>query len=411
MWIAPTIIPAPTDNGTREAIFQAIEAMGDGTERYTKPENASVKAEWTGFRSDAQSSTEPQSTGLSSSERYSKLMADPTRTSETTILYFHGGAYYMCGFATHRESVSKMAKACAGRALAVEYRLAPQSAFPSQLIDAFNAYLYLLYPPTGSFHQAVDPKHIILAGDSAGGNLAFALLQLLLQLHRTGDNLRVRYNGNDVNVPLPAGVAGFSAWLDVTRSSPSLFSNAKYDYLPTPNLDDATSTFPHDDIWPTSPPRGDIFCDITLLTHPLVSLLSANDWSKSPPMWFLIGDEALYDENAVMAEKAKSQGVTVQWEHYQAMPHCFNAVMSHLDTSKSAYKNFGTFARSCLSGSVEPHAISIAVKTGQQKNVELALGDEVSLTWEQALKNMADAKARRSAGYEKEGKGQPKLAI
>ncbi len=41
------------------------------------------------------------------------------------------------------------------------------------------AYLYLTHPPAGAKHHAVDPKNIILAGDSAGGGLVWALLQIL----------------------------------------------------------------------------------------------------------------------------------------------------------------------------------------------------------------------------------------
>lgn len=321
----------------------------------------------------------------------------------------------MCGFATHRISVSRLAKACNGRALAVGYRLAPQTAFPGQLIDAFNSYLYLLYPPEGSFHEPVKASEIVFAGDSAGGNLSFALLQFLLQLHRANkvptSDPKVMYNGREVAVPLPAGVAALSAWLDIARSSPSLSKNAAFDYLPPPQGGDAKVPFPKDSIWPTTPPRGDTFCDLSLISHPIVSQLTAADWTNSPPLWMMAGDELLYDENAVVAHRARQQGVTVQWEHYEAMPHCFNMLMPHLSTSTTCYANWGQFARECVEGTVKAKNVFIKAKTGEVEQVELELGKEVPFSWEEAVKNVQEAKSRRLRGYEKEGKALPKPSL
>ncbi|KAM0709087.1 hypothetical protein Q7P35_003123 [Cladosporium inversicolor] len=102
-------------------------------------------------------------------KKHKLMMGEKTRTSSTTVLYFHGGQYYMGAWRIHRQTASKLAKACGGRALLVEYRLAPQTAFPGQLVDALNAYLYLIYPPEGSFHHAVPAGDIVIARDGAGG--------------------------------------------------------------------------------------------------------------------------------------------------------------------------------------------------------------------------------------------------
>ncbi|PNS15894.1 hypothetical protein CAC42_8000 [Sphaceloma murrayae] len=415
LWTAPASIPSPKDDGTREAIFKAIADLGDGNETYTRPENAELPVEWTGFRSEAKTANDTMPEGLTPKERYERLMADPNRTSDTTILYFHGGAYYLCGFTTHRVPISRLAKACNGRALAVQYRLAPQAAFPSQLIDALNSYLYLLYPPPGSLHDPVPASSIVFAGDSAGGNLSLALLQLLLQLHRSNPvptkPPTVRYNGVDVQVPLPAGVSGLSAWLDIARSSPSLIDNAKYDYLPAPKADDAKVAFPKDDIWPTDPPRGDVFCDLSLLDHPLVSPLVAKDWSGSPPLWLMAGDEMLYDEDAVVAVRAKEQGVTVQWEHYEAMPHVFSMLLPHLKTSTACYKNWGLFAKGCVEGGVTGKSVKVLAKSGREEQADLVTGKEAPFGWEEAVGNVRRAKERRLMGWDKEGKGMPKPSL
>lgn len=322
VWAARTDVVASGEQSVTDAVFRVIEELGDGKEEYTRPDVAGFRAEWTGFRADA-GPEEKAPEGITEREKYDKLMTEKTRTSRTTVLYLHGGAYYLCGFGTHRVNASKVAKACGGRALLIEYRLAPQAAFPSQLIDALNAYLYLLYPPEGSFHEAVLASDVVFAGDSAGGNLVAALMQTLLQLHRTKPagvgNPAVKYNGKEVEVPLPAGMATLSGWFDITRSMPSLETNAKWDYLPPANHDDAVSKFPHDDVWPTNPPRGDVFCDLSIICHPLVSPVAVKDWSGAPPMWFMTGEELLTDEDKVVAVRSAEQGVTVVWEQYEAM--------------------------------------------------------------------------------------------
>ena len=412
LWAARTHIPAPEDDGSREAVFRAIEEMGDGTETYVRPESADLRAEWIGHRGEAKSDEEALP-DISEEERYAKLMAEPERKSKTTVLYFHGGAYYLCGFGTHRQTVARLAKTCGGRALLVEYRLAPQAAFPSQLIDALNAYLYLLYPPEGAMHESVPAEEIVFAGDSAGGNLSLALLQLLLQLHRSKGAATshpiVAYNGKQVEVPLPAGVSAQSGWFDISRSQKSLETNAKYDYLPVPNHDDTLSRFPADDIWPTTPPRGDIFCDLSMLCHPLVSPVAAKDWSGAPPLWIMTGEEMLTDEDAILASTAVRSGVTVEWEQYEAMPHVFAMLMPHVATSQRCYDSLGSFCRRCVEGEVESRGTWIAARTGKESEVDVNKITDV--TAEDALRRMKEAQSRRLKGYENEGKALPKPSL
>lgn len=63
------------------------------------------------------------------------------------------------------------------------YRLmppeAPQYPFPCAIQDVLAAYLYLVNPPPDAPHRPVKPEHIVIAGDSAGGGLVLALLQIL----------------------------------------------------------------------------------------------------------------------------------------------------------------------------------------------------------------------------------------
>jgi acetyl esterase/lipase len=386
--------------------------MKEGEVTYTKPDLVDTEVEWTGYRPCA-GKDEPLP-NISEEEKYKKLLAEPERTSDLVILYFHGGAYYLCDPSTHRPLTSRLAKESHGVVCSVRYRLAPQAAFPAQLLDALLMYLSLLYPPPGSMHQSIAAKNIVLGGDSAGGNLVFALLQLLLRLHRTGPIKPpfLRFHGKDVEVPLPAGVTANSGWFDIARSLPSLYSNVKYDYLPSPNHDeDATSRFPPDDVWPAKPPRGDLFCDLSLLDHPLASVVLADKWEGAPPIWMCTGEELLTDEDKFVAARAASQGVTVQYEEYEAMPHCFAMLMTFIPTAKRCLQSWADFSRRCVEepASVKSSGTYVHAKTGKEDNVDVT--KVTSLTMEDLKKAVRDAKERRIKGYEREGKGMPKPAL
>ena len=186
MWISKVALPAPPDEeDILSLLTSAIDALKDnGSEQYTIPSVAPVEAEWTGYRRGVP--VDRPRPDLSEAQHYQKLMAEVT--SEVTILYLHGGAFYLCCPATHRSTTSKLAELTGGRCLSIRYRLSPQVAFPAALLDVLIAYLSLLYPPPGSLHAPVPASKIVVAGDSAGGTLSLALLQILLQINRTSSS-------------------------------------------------------------------------------------------------------------------------------------------------------------------------------------------------------------------------------
>jgi acetyl esterase/lipase len=204
----------------------------------------------------------------------------------------------------------------------------------------------LISPPPGSFHEPVPASKIIFCGDSAGGNLSLALLQLLLQLHHMeGQTPKVRFYGQEIEVPLPGGVACSSAWVDLTRTMPSIETNHKWDYLPAINRSSMNSQFPECSIWPSNPRREDIYCDATMMVHPFASPLASkgSDWEGSPPIYLFYGQEMLTDEGKYLARKLARQGIAVEWEEYEAMPHCFSMLISGTPTSNQAMNSWAGF--------------------------------------------------------------------
>src|SRR5882757_10659405 len=91
--------------------------------------------------------------------------ADRTRV----VLYFHGGGFVCGSILSHRHLVAEIGQLARCRTLAINYRLAPEYPFPASVEDAIAAYRFLL-------SDGIDPRHIAIAGDSAGGGLVISTL-------------------------------------------------------------------------------------------------------------------------------------------------------------------------------------------------------------------------------------------
>ena len=406
MWISKITLPAPEQDDVLAILNQAVEELKEPGEKYTPTAMAAVEAEWTGYRSNVDNHR--QRPDLSERQHYSKLMSEVK--SDVTVLYFHGGAFFMMDPGTHRAITSHLAHLTSGRVLSVRYRLAPQNPFPAALLDGLISYLSLLYPPPAdSFHAPVPASHVVLAGDSAGGNICLSLVQLLLQINRS--NMKsISFHNHTINLPLPlpAACSTLAAWLDITRSMPSITKNARYDYLPPPITREKASRFPPCEVWPTKPPRGDLYSDISMLCHPLVSPLAAKDWTGSCPLWFCYGEEMLADDVQVVASKAAKQGVTVVSEQWEAMPHCFALVLLGSSMSKKAYQSWARFCQEAIKGEgIKTKGLWIEAKTETEKEVQVE--DLCKISDREVRERMEAAKVARDLGSEGEGKMLPKL--
>src|SRR5690242_5146404 len=126
-----------------------------------------------------------------------RVTGDPVRAVD--VLYFHGGGYVAGSARTGTRLAAVLARRAGGRALSVDYRLAPEHPYPAAVEDGLAAYAGLL-------ESGARPGRVVVAGDSAGGGLAVATL------------LAARERG----LPQPAAVAVFSPWADISRSGASM---------------------------------------------------------------------------------------------------------------------------------------------------------------------------------------------
>ena len=334
MWVTKYTVPKPEDPtpsdeqalGLRDAVKFAIEHLSLNSDDVLCPipEVTEVETEWTGYRANV--SPVALRPNVPEAEMYTNMMreVDP---AGPTILYFHGGAFCLMDPATHRFTTSALARDSGGRAMSVRYRLSPQHPFPAALLDGLVAYLALLHPPPGAYHKPISASQIVLAGDSSGGNLATALLLLLLTLNRHNITISLTYpqatttkasTAIHVSIPNPtcAGLALASPWLDISRSLPSTTHNSHWDLIAPPppllhtssfsSLSSSTPAFPSDSIWPANPPRAETYVpNATLVTHPLVSPVAAQShlWRDAPPVYVNIGWEGMQDEAEIFARR------------------------------------------------------------------------------------------------------------
>lgn len=201
------------------------------------------------------------------------------------VLYFHGGAFVIgdgrpavCGFAA-----ATLAKSFNAKVLSFSYRLSssPNCHFPAALQDAVTAYGYLL-------GQQIDARRIILAGDSAGCNLAVTLLRYI--------------SSNKVTLfPHPLAAVLCSPWLDVSSAldpgSKQRHEQASADYVPENLQAWGARTYV-----PTGFEASDAY--ISPSRHP---------FQTQAALWLCVGGlEMLRDEGISFAENMRTAGNKVE---------------------------------------------------------------------------------------------------
>ncbi len=228
-----------------------------------------------------------------------------------TILYLHGGAYVTGNPATHRRFVAALSWETHSRAFAADYRLAPAHPYPAALDDAVAAYVGLLADGVGA-------GRILVAGDSAGGGLAAALL------------LRLRDEGK----PLPAGSILFSPYTDLEHTGGSLTLNRDTDYLP---LLDASPNFYY--IGDADP------------RHPYLSPMYG-DFDGTPPMLiFAGGREMILDDSTRLEAAARRDAVDVELVIEPDMFHVWPALAPRHPATARTLAKAAEFVERVTSGS------------------------------------------------------------
>ena len=220
---------------------------------------------------------------------------------EYVVLYLHGGGYAF-SVRAHDNLIAFVTLAAQARTFALDYRLTPEHPFPAQLEDAQAAYQWIL-------SNGIASNRIVIAGDSAGGNLTLVLLLAL----------------RDVQQPLPALAVCLCPWTDMDSSYKSLKENEPSDWIEKRMAVRWAR-------W---------LCQGTDFKNPLVSPVHG-DFSGLPPIYIQAGDaEILIDMIREFASKAQEQGAQITLEEWKQMNHVFQAYGTFTPQSKEALQRIG----------------------------------------------------------------------
>ena len=230
--------------------------------------------------------------------------------SDGIVLYFHGGAFVTCGVATHRHSVSRIAEACRLPVLSVGYRQLPTVRLAGSVEDCLTVYRSVLA-------EGFDPERIVLAGDSAGGCLAFATA-----LAAAAEGL-----------PRPAGIVALSPWLDFDCAAKLVHPDAERDaYAPAQRLPLLAKLLGADpDLDPSiSPVNGNL--------------------AGLPPVLLIASEcEMLRCDAELMTERLAAADVPVTLQIWAGQVHAFPVLGDLLPESTAAIQEVGAFVRGLTS--------------------------------------------------------------
>lgn len=226
------------------------------------------------------------------------------------VLYFHGGAHVAGAPRTHLSVLTGLARYGRVEVIALDQRLAPEHPFPAALVDAEATWDALLA-------HGYRPGQIVLAGDSAGGGLALALLARLCARNTA-----------------PAGLVAFSPWTDLTGASPSMRENvAREAMLVAERLPEVAALYLQD----------------RPATDPGASPLFAA-FPGCPPVLLQCSEtEILRDDSLRMADRLRSFGAEVTVQLWPDAPHVWQLFLGWAPEARAALRDAGRAIQTMLS--------------------------------------------------------------
>ncbi len=223
------------------------------------------------------------------------LTVNRAHMKKYVILYCHGGGYSTGSSLYARTLTGKLASSTSMDVLSFDYRLAPENPYPAAAKDAMQVWNYLMLLGYGA-------RDIIVAGDSAGGNLALSLVLKLKEEQRL----------------LPRGLILMSPWTDLTSSGKSHVTKADID----PVLNAAYLA-----------KMIDNYAKGQELNNPYISPLFGN-YEGFPPTYIQVGsNEILADDSVMLYKKLLKANVSVKLDVFKGMWHVFQ-----MSPFKTAYE-------------------------------------------------------------------------
>ena len=229
----------------------------------------------------------------------------PGTDAGRVLLFLHGGGYELGSVRSDGELAARLGRASGMRVLFPEYRLAPEHRFPAAIDDVLAAWRWL------RAGQNLTATSMAVAGDSAGGGLAVALLVA----------------ARDAGQALPAAAALMSPTVDLTSSGASMTERADQDPVSTPAM---LAQFAADYLAGADPK--------TPLASPLFASLAG-----LPPLLIQVGTaDLLLSDSERLAAAAAQAGVDVTLQIGQGLPHVYQLLLGTPEAAQ-ATEQIGKF--------------------------------------------------------------------
>jgi len=222
------------------------------------------------------------------------------------IVYFHGGGYVVGSVHSYKNVLAELALTADAWVFGVDYRLGPENTFPAAQDDCAAVTDFIL--------SEYADKPVILAGDSAGGGLALASYQSLVD---AGKAVR------------PKALVLISPWVDPASQSPSMQVNETSDILNRELVERWGGSYLAD----TSP------------THRRVNFRDMGCRGLVPVYIQAATAEVFIDQIRAFAEHARTAGAEVTLEEFPGMYHVFQIFSALLPESRLALNKIGGFIK------------------------------------------------------------------
>jgi acetyl esterase len=240
----------------------------------------------------------------------------PSSSAPGLVLYFHGGGWVVGSLDGWDASVRGLAVASGCDVVSVDYRLAPEHVFPAAADDAYDALEW-----AASASGLAGGRPIVVAGDSAGGNLAAV------------SALRARDSGGP---PIALQVLVYPVVdYDLDRRS-----YREYD-------GDELIVNRRDMIW-----FWDHYApDPGTRVNPYASPLRASSLSGLPPVYLVTAEhDPLREEGFAYADRLRAARVPVDHRHFGSQIHGFFTFTGMLDDADKAVAEAGSAIRAAVEG-------------------------------------------------------------
>jgi len=243
----------------------------------------------------------------------------PVRTGQSRakplVLFFHGGGFVVGDLDTHDAPCRALCRTLDVHVLSVEYRLAPEYPFPAGVEDAQAALRYAL---SSAAELGADPARVVIAGDSAGGNLAAVATQ---QAARHGE-------------PLPALQLLIYPAVDSSKDWPSIDTFSEGFFLTRADVHQF---------------RKQYFGAFRELTDPRASPLLASDLRGLPPAVIITAAfDPLRDEGEAYAKALEAAGVRTRLYRTPGLTHGFINMGALSNAAKQALAHVAELTREFL---------------------------------------------------------------